>query len=290
MMQIYKVIRAKAARTKIRDPWVWTWHFGLKPQDMFLASYPRSGSTWLRFILYEVLCNEDAGFGNLDARLPEIHMHRGVKPILPNGGRLIKTHEQYREEYTRAVLLVRDIRDVFLSTYAGCVALGLAEIVSNGDRDSFLEAFLKRKALQMGSWQDHTRSWLESPIARNGNLLVVHYEDLRKKPDENVARILEFVGVTPNLQRIRQAIEDNSLQQMRAKEEQAKRAGERTELLGKRTTVEEESRFVRKGSVGGWRENLTDVQVQLIEQYAGDQLLAAGYELSRAEEPLALAR
>jgi hypothetical protein len=286
MMETFRRVRAKAARSKIRVPLVWSWHVGLKPQDAFLASYPRSGSTWLRFMLFEILAGEDAGFRKIEDRLPEINQHRGIAPILPRGGRLIKTHEQYRKEYKRAVFLVRDIRDVFLSSYAGFSALGLNRLVSKGDIDSFLQSFLEGKAYQMGSWQQHSRSFLESPIAKDGNMLVVRYEDLRQKPEENLIRLLEFIGITPDVARIRRAIENNTLQQMRAKEDKAKKAGEHSILLGHRTSKEEDRRFVRKGAVGGWRGKLTDAQVKLVEDYAGDTLTAVGYEPGLVGEPV----
>jgi hypothetical protein len=279
MMQTYRRVRAKAARSKIRVPMVWSWHLGLKSQDAFLASFPRSGSTWLRFMLYEVLSGEDAGFRKIEDRLPEIQRHRGSQPILPGGGRLIKTHENYRSDYKRAVLLVRDVRDVFLSNYAGYEALGLAPIVSKGDIDSFLSSFLQGKSHHTGSWQQHTQSWLESPLANNGNLMVIRYEDLRKNPEEGVGQLLEFVGLKADALAIRRAIENNTLQQMRAKEDKAKKAGETSILLGRRTEAfDETSRFVRKGAVGGWRSKLTDAQVKVFEQYAGDTLATLGYE------------
>jgi hypothetical protein len=284
MMQTFRLVRAKAARSKIRVPLVWSWHLGLKPQDAFLASYPRSGSTWLRFILYEALSGEDAGFRKIEDRLPEIHKHRGIGPILPGGGRLIKTHEQYRSDYKKAVLLVRDVRDVFLSTWAGFSAMDMVPLVSKGDFDSFLLSFLQGNALQMGSWQEHSRSWLESPLAKNGNLLVVRYEDLRQNPEQRVGELLRFLGITPNMGIIRKAIENNTLQQMRAKENKAKRAGEESILLGRRKSEKEESRFVRKGAVGGWRGKLTDAQLKMIEDYTGDTLAAAGYESGLLKE------
>lgn len=280
MMQIYRRIHAKAARSPIRIPLVWSWHLGLKPQDAFLASYPRSGSTWLRFMLFEILCGEEAGFRKIEDRLPEIHTHRGVPPILPGGGRLIKTHEPYRSDYKKAVLLMRDVRDVVLSVYAGGLALGLIPIVSKGDFDSFLLAFLEGKVLTTGSWQEHSRSWLESPLARNNNLLVMQYEQLRKDPEQKIGEILQFLGISPDFQVIRKAIENNSLQRMRAKEENAKKAGEESIVLGERRHLDEDRRFVRKGSVGGWHGQLNDAHVKLIEQYTGSMLLAAGYELT----------
>jgi hypothetical protein len=284
MMQTYRRIHAKAARSSMRVPLVWSWHLGLKPQDAFLASYPRSGSTWLRFMVFEILFGEEAGFRKIEDRLPEIHTHRGIPPILPEGGRLIKTHEPYRSDYKKAVLLIRDVRDVFLSTYAGCISNGLAPLVSKGDIDSFLMSFVEGKALNMGSWQQHARSWLQCPLATNGNLLVVRYEQLRQNPEQKIGEMLQFLGITPNFQVIRRAIENNSLQRMRAKEDNAKNAGERSIVLGNRKHKEEESRFVRKGAVGGWRDKLTDAQVRLLEQYAGEMLVAAGYELTSMSE------
>jgi hypothetical protein len=164
------------------------------------------------------------------------------------------------------------------------VELGLAPLVSKGDFDSFMMAMLEGTALQMGSWQEHTRTWLDSPLAKNGNLMVVRYEDLRQKPEQSLGQLLEFLGVSTDLRVIRKAVEDNSLQQMRAKEDKARRAGEQTALLEAKKSIGEEGRFVRKGAVGGWRAKLTDAQIKIIDQYAGDVLATLGYETGPVEE------
>jgi|SRR5579871_799374 len=280
----YRLLHAKAARSKIRVPLVWSWHIGTKPEDIFFGSYPRSGSTWLRFMLFEILFGEEPGFRKLEDRLPEIQWQRGVKGVLPNGGRLIKTHEQWRKEYKKAVFLVRDVRDVLLSGYARGVEVGLVELVSKGDFDSFLQAFMDGSALQMGSWQDHARSYLESPTAKAGNLMVVKYEELRKNPEPILASIIEFIGMKPNMQMIHKAVEDNSLQAMRKKEDKERNAGEQSVLLSPHKTSGEDGRFVRKGSVGGWREKLTPAQLKVVDHYAGEMLARLGYETGVAEE------
>jgi hypothetical protein len=276
MMQAFRRIRAKAARSSIRVPRVWSWHVGLRPQDAFLASYPRSGSTWLRFILFEILTGEDSGFQNIEKRLPEIEMHRGVPPILPGGGRLIKTHEKYRRDYKKAVYLVRDLRDVALSNYVRAVESGLAPFVSKGDFDSFLLSLLEGRALAMGSWQEHLRSWLESPLAKNGNLMFIRYEELRENPEQIVGQLLQFLGLSPDVRIIRKAIESNTLLQMRAKEDRAMKAGVHSPLLECHKSADEDGRFVRKGAVGGWRGKLTVAQVKIIQRFAGEALVAAG--------------
>ena len=63
---------------------------------------------------------------------------------------------------------------------------------------------------------------------------------------------------------------------MRTKEDEARKSGEGSSLLGSYQSAE--GRFVRKGSVGGWRSKLTDAQVRLIDEYAGDVLATLGYE------------
>ena len=286
MIRTYRLLHARAARTKLRVPMVWSWHFGLKPQDIFLASYPRSGSTWLRFMLFEILCGEEPGFRKIEDRLPEIQWQRGAPPILPTGGRLIKTHEQYRKDYTRAVLLVRDARDVFLSSWAAALEFGLHELVSKGDFDSFMQEFVNGKALQMGTWQAHTRSWLESPLLKEGNLLIVKYEELRKNPEPKLAELLQFVGITPNMQVIHKAVEDNSLQRMRAQEDKERKEGEKSILLSQNKNVKEETRFVRKGKVGGWAEKLTSAQLELFDRYTGEMLETLGYRRTTVAEPV----
>lgn len=284
MMHTYRLLHAKAARSKVRVPLAWSWHIGLKPQDIFLASYPRSGSTWLRFMLYQILTGEDPRFQSIDRTIPEIDAHRGVSPILPNGGRLVKTHEQYRNEYTKAVFLVRDARDVFLSCYARAVEVGLAELVSAGDFDSFLISFLQGHALQQGSWQQHSQSWLESPLVKRGNLMLVRYEDLRGNPEHVLSELLTFVGIKPDPQLIRRAVENNSLKQMRAKEDTAKKTGERSVLLASHKGTGEDGRFVRKGSIGGWRGKMTEAQLRIVDECAGSVLTTLGYELGVPEQ------
>jgi len=92
--------------------------------------------------------------------------------------------------------------------------------------------------------------------------------------------MLEFLGINGDRDRIRRAIENNSLRNMREKEEKAKNSGAplvKGTLLRKHNVNREDARFVRTGSVGGWREKLSDSQIDMVTRYAGEALLRAGY-------------
>lgn len=267
-------IRYQLSKSSLRVPLVWYRHRGVTPQDVFVASYPRSGSTWLRFLLFETLTRNEAGFDNVNRVLPDVGMHATATPLLANQGRLIKTHEPFRAEYKRAIYVVRDVRDVVLSEYAYQNALGRI----HGTFDDYLSDFLEGTATGYGSWQEHVRGWLDSPSAEHGNLLVVSYRDLRKDTQSQLEQILAFLGVRIERKIIANAIRNNEFQKMRAKED-------RNPQLGK--SGDEDRRFVRKGAVGGWREQLTAEQLDRIEKKAGAMLARLGFEPATPDFALA---
>jgi hypothetical protein len=283
-MNKLKELRFKASRTKLRAPKGWWEHRGLNERDVFLASFERSGNTWLRFVLMEVLTKGEAGFLNVNQILPELGTHVPMKPALPNGGRLIKTHHMYRPVYKRAIYLMRDLRDVMLSNWARDKEMGFSQYFDQGrGMDGYIENFLKGKVTRFGSWQAHIESWLECPLAKNGNLLVVRYEDLRKDTETGLTEMLEFLGIPADAERVRKAVENNSLRAMREKEEKAKKSGAtlgKGTLLRKHNLDREDARFVRSGSMGGWREKLSQTQIDMVARYAGEALLRTGYPAS----------
>jgi len=264
----YRKIRRKFSLTPLRKPLLWYRHHGFRPEDIFLGSYPRSGTTWSRFVLYEILTGQEGGFDDVNGLMHGVGTQATGARLLPKGGRLIATHERYFKGYHKAVYLVRDVRDVILSEFAYTSALEFFR----GDLDRFLDTFLRKKINAFGPWQDHVNSWLDSPIADTSNLLVMRFEELRQNPTENFARIADFMGVNPGAALISNAVAHNSLESMKEKE---RVAPQRASVKG---------RFVRTGSVQGWRAKLTPEQIQLIEHYAGSTLQRLGYPLSSQVE------
>jgi hypothetical protein len=269
----YRKLRRKFAKTSLRAPLVWLNHRDFSPSDVFLGAYPKSGATWMCFVLFEILSGLPAGFKSIKQLMPGAGQHSKALRLLPGGGRLIGTHEQYRKDYHRAIYLVRDARDVVLSESAYLKALDYF----HGDLDQFISTFLFTcgSAYGFGPWQRHVGSWLDSPIAGTQNLLLVRYEDLRQDPVPWFARIAEFLGVNVDEKKIGLAVANNSIEKMREKED---REPVRASIRG---------RFVRDGVVRGWVSKLSPAQVRLIEEHTGSALLRLGYPLSsqlRAEE------
>jgi hypothetical protein len=254
----------------------WLRHRGLNRNDVFVASYPRSGNTWLRFMLFEILTQKNAEFGNVNRHIPYVGGHGAAMALLPNQGRLIKTHEAFRLDYRRAIYIVRDGRDVALSEYAYQKAQGWIDC----SFDDYLKMFVKGNASIYGSWEENVRSWIESPLNARGDLMLISYWEMKQKTEPTLTRIAEFLKVWVPAQVIDSAIQNNNIQNMRKKEDRAPQIGydPRTQ------SIAEERRFVRSGALGGWRERLTPAQAEYLQRNTGEMLARLGFE----EDPSAV--
>jgi hypothetical protein len=271
-----KKVWYEVAKSGLRSPLISVRHWGLDSRDAFIASYPRSGNTWLRFVLFDILApGQTAGFNEVNHIIAEVGLHGPALPLLPGGGRLIKTHEPYRKQYQKAIYLVRDVRDVVLSEFAYQKALGWI----SDDFDRFLREFLRGEVNPFTPWHQHVPGWVESSLAGTSNFLLIKFEDMRRNTEQVVNEVLDFLGVVVDPQTVRDAVANNTVQRMQEKERRSPQLSDTAPM----SNGSEESRFIRSGSVGGWRNRLTDIQVEMIEHHAGDVLTCMGYPTGSRE-------
>jgi len=86
--------------------------------DYLLVSYPKSGNTWVRFLLTSYLTNKPATFHDIAIIIPDDHM---VSTYKNNNKRpsIVKTHKILLTEIKKKkiIYLIRDGRDVAVSYY-----------------------------------------------------------------------------------------------------------------------------------------------------------------------------
>jgi hypothetical protein len=255
------------------------------PDDVFLVSFPRSGNTWARFLLGNLIFSDTpTTFSNIEWRIPEIYFNRDrVLRALPRP-RILKSHESFQPHYPHVIYLVRDPRDVAISYYHHNVKAG--NIPETDSIDSFVPRFLAAEFdKKFGSWGDNVRSWI-ALRKQNPRFLMLRYEDMKTDPAAALARIVNFLehcmfrkidGSSAALQR---AVELSSAERMRALEKQE--AGKWVLTKGTRS----DKPFVRTATTGGWGSQLSAESVAAIEAAWGDLMLGLGYELiSTAVDP-----
>lgn len=247
-------------RSPLRIP-VSAWrHRGLTRDDVLIASFPRSGNTWVRAILLELLTGEQHEATAFDTLAPIVGGQRNAPPLLPNGGRLVKSHEPYRRTAARAVYLIRDVRDVVPSYQR----LGVGTGLPTPPFDEFLEDFVRGDAGGFGRWEDHVDSWLDAREA-GADILVLTYEDLVADTLGVLRRIVDYLGVEVSDEQITAAMEHTRPDRMK----------ERTQGLdaGIAATA------VGKARPGGWRERYTSAQLASLAPTA-PTMRRAGYAVT----------
>lgn len=229
----------------------------LRDDDVFVASYPRSGNTWTRCLLSDLIL-QVLGF-ETDTKLP-------ITPpqIIPNiygeditaidsrikiPCRLIKTHAPYNRISTsitrifwrpRAIYLFRNPADSLSSYYhlqrlEGKIS---GEVVS---RDSFCEK-------NMWEWCNNVKSYIIVKAKHPEKILFISYESMQNRPLVVLPKVMNFIGITVDEAMCAKAVENQSF------EKKKKLAGN--------------SEFYRKGKVGSSEEELSQKTLDLIEEKA----------------------
>lgn len=261
-------------------------NLAVHPDDTFVVSYPRSGNTWTRFLVANLVYPEkDVSFANIEKLIPDtLQSNRALKRT-PRP-RIIKSHEYLDLRYPKTIYIVRDPRDVALSSYN--FRRKYREIEDALPLEHFVEDFIAgRPESGWGTWAENVASWI---FARGNSekFLLLRYEDMIKDTRAELARIAEFMNIEPEPLRLQRTIERSSAERMRDLEKRDEEkwvatvgSFARAQTQQRRTDIP----FVGVANSGGWRTNLPDRCVQQIESAWGELMTTVGYELVMVNEP-----
>jgi len=244
------------------------------PNDIFLVSYFRSGSTWLRFLFGNLIHeNEAVTFTNMDRLVPVIYNLPDFQ--LRKLPRVLKSHEWFDPRYPRVIYTVRDPRDVATSFYF--YNLKVRVIPDGYSMEKFVERFVAAKVVgyadRVGCWEDHVLSWLRVRDGKPGFKLI-RYEDLLADPGAVLRALSPLLAIEPTSERIERAVRLSSAGNMQSLEKQQARNW----VVTKNTR--QDIPFVREARSGGWKTKLSAAAVRRIEEAWGPTMKELGYDLA----------
>lgn len=241
------------------------------PDDRFLVGYPKSGNTWLSFLVAGLLTRtvEEVDFFSIERIVADIYFNNAKQLYCLPRPRCLKSHEPFDVRYGKVVYIVRDPRDVAVSYYYHYIKLGMID--ARADISSFVRRFIHGKLDGFGSWGEHVTGWVER---RSGDpdFLLVRYEDLKQDAIRELAKISTHLGVNAPPEVIQNAVSWASVGNMRRLESEAVMQGHPAFCNTRKDIL-----FVRKGVSGGWKGKIDLKDARLIEEVWGEIMQELGY-------------
>ncbi|MEM6611692.1 MAG: sulfotransferase domain-containing protein [Cyanobacteria bacterium P01_C01_bin.72] len=244
------------------------------PDDLFLVSYPKSGNTWMRFLIGNLMYPEvDITFTNINKIIPDIYLtsNRELRQIARP--RIIKSHEYFDPRYQKVIFVVRDPRDVTLSSYFHALKYGL--ITETTSLEEFCHKFLLGQyyfvgeSNPLGSWSENTGSWLGAR-KNDANFLLLRYEDFQTNIVEQLNKIAKFMSLQCSECDIARAIKCSSIDQMRKLEQQQKN-------VWPNKYTKKDIAFVRTAVSGAGQVQLSSSVLKKMEFLWGETMEQLGY-------------
>jgi len=253
--------------------------FAVYPDDTFVVSYPRSGNTWTRFLIANLVYPEkNVGFTNIEKLIPDTSSQSNRALKSTPRPRIIKTHEYFDHRYRKVIYIVRDPRDVALSYYD--FQRKYMQIDDAYPLEQYVEDFVQGRLISIdwGTWAENVSSWIY-PRGKSKNFLLLRYEDMMKDTTRELTRIAQFFGIEAVPTRLQQVIDRSSADRMRELEKLE--ADRWIATKNRRKDIP----FVRVAKAGGWRTSLPVKSVEQIENAWGDLMITLGYEPVTVQVP-----
>ncbi|HEX8276098.1 MAG TPA: sulfotransferase domain-containing protein [Longimicrobiaceae bacterium] len=227
--------------------------------DIFIVTYPKSGTTWLQMIVYQLTTDGAMDFAHIDQVSP--HLEDTLMPNrwkisdLPGTPRVVKSHLRYGDIPRgpgRYIYGVRNGLDVVVSYFHHTRKWPLEKQVP---LDEFFSRFMEGR-VPFGSWFEHVAEWIRNEDGLD--VLVVGYEELSADLEAGVRRIADFCGICIDPADLPRILERCSFAFMREHNDRFAVERRRRPAPGEpeRPIDATKPPFIRQGRVGGWRQEL----------------------------------
>lgn len=253
MLPLERMVRARSQSPRVYNP-----------EDIILASYPKSGNTWLRFILSnitKILAGDPAevDFHTINYYAPHVgganNKADGYEGF-EGADRFLKTHFYYTKYFDqyRSLLLVRNPRDTLISFYD-------YQKYEVGRRVKDISSFVRHWRMGVRGWNYFYKTWFDNYTA------LIVYEELVVDPVGTVSRALDHLGVVIDRDAVKEAVELSSRERM------IMLLDERGDPFRKSEKYE----FVRKSESERRSSDLSDRDSEFIRAVAGKTAARYGY-------------
>ena len=248
--------KAEPAKNVRPDKFTQTVDETLQPDDILIASFPRSGNTWTRNLIVDIVKQLQGvdtttnTFDDVEKVIPDIYQTNldavAAENILPF--RLVKTHARFNAKVKKSIYVFRRPVDVLSSYYHYRIDFENMPATDN------IDAFCRHN---LGDWYTHIDSYVAAGKSHPDDILFISYEWLHRDTAGALQEMAAFLNLPADRDMCRKAVENQEFKKHRRQSKQ----------------------FYRKGVVGGGKQELAVETVDFIEQRS-DELYARATALT----------
>ena len=258
----------------------------------WLASYPKSGNTWVRFLLFNLLCSKPNHTIQIENQIPDLHCclsgenYLSFADLVSRERAIIKSHflpqvlqqEKINPLFTKTtscIYIVRNPLDVMLSNLNYRILQAYNQISSSDISlfaDNYLNQFIAHQGdsewqkFGFGSWSEHVSTWLA--WGENNPLLIIKYEDLLADTLTELRKICQFIKLEKSELELQQAVSKSSFSKLKELENKEINNQEEGLFYHSSYQVAHQAglRFINQGKAGQGRRKLSPTQIKLAQQ------------------------
>ncbi|RWS02621.1 sulfotransferase-like protein [Dinothrombium tinctorium] len=251
-----------------------------KPNDLFIVTYPKSGTTWTMQICMLLLNDgelpEEVRAKDFFARIPFLEL-MGSKAIDDACELMaIMTHLPFQlvpyNPKTKYIYVARNPKDVCVSCYFHNKSI----YEFDGSFHEFMLFWLNGEVFY-GSYKDHMLSWWEHK--NDDNVLFLLYEEMKENIRGVISKIASFVGeeykikLEKNPEIMEKIVEKSEFSFMK---QTTNKSFEN--FFSSKVNIAGNLAFIRKGIIGDWKNHFTEEENEIFEKWFQNSFSGTGVE------------
>ncbi|KMT15757.1 hypothetical protein BVRB_3g057340 [Beta vulgaris subsp. vulgaris] len=270
-------------------------HFQAEETDIIIATKPKSGTTWLKSLVYSVINRTRFNNSNhplLSKNPHELAFFADYKSIYSHSNktlspeftslvppRLISTHNPYgslprsvKETECRVVCMARNPYDTFVSAWKFLTQI-YPEFLHEMTMEDYSEIFCKGEEAHGPHW-DHVLGYWKESLERPKKVLFIKYEDMKENGIVEMKRLAEFLGCGFSLEEEKHGVIEEIMKLCslsHLKELEVNKTGKYVPIFGNNL-------YFRKGEVGDWVNHFSPTMVERFDQMMKEKFSGSGLE------------
>jgi hypothetical protein len=278
----------------------------LQQRAIWIASYPKSGNTWVRVFLHNLM-RELRGLNEKPQNINALHEITARESLNGWFGRRLgkPAHEATPAEIAearigvQADMVARARGPVFIKTHnavanvegfptinfdvtlaAVCIVRNPLDVAVSYARYSGLSAdpviaYMSDPAGNILPSERHVYEFMGSWSFHTASwmsvphrpILLLRYEDMLAAPERSFGRLASFLRLKPSAEQMRRAVKNSSFEEVASQEA----------LHGFNERPETAEKFFRAGTAGQWQKALTQRQIKAIVEAHAPMMMRFGY-------------